>query len=446
MWVSQPHCQRSMEVPKKYCIFPSVFENCMGVSSSSGTSGGNADCSYSLYALNRKQWMNTLDTMKVKKGHRKGRCHDVVERGGVRACKELLAYPHQLTAHVRRMPQIRGFQISLKANPELHGKVVLTQVAVRTTKSNELVRGVSDDLARVIAAFSTLTYQPVVFLHFALCRGTVFGREYLTGTCSCFGFRSCFAVNPYDARGTTKAIYQGSVTSFLIRYLRACTEHALFSIDPSLVLPLDLILLILKYRHPTTRFTFVDLEGYLWVRDMSKSAMIEMITNGKGPMVQLPEATMRMLERMAGDPKNEIWTLSRETCREGSSVGIVAEKGCFVNTGEIDNMSSGQSDGTRWINMVVNSDKDHVQSEFLPRAVEYISRLTAVATIRLQPSRNTVRGFRLAYKIAHTPPLPDLTDSANGDPNRFEQLSDDKPQQISCVAEQTLFTALSARV
>ncbi|KAI5987712.1 hypothetical protein EDD15DRAFT_2372096 [Pisolithus albus] len=121
---------------------------------------------------------------------------------------ELLAYPHQLTAHVRRMLQIRGFQISLKANPELHGKVVLTQVAVQTTKSNELVRGVSDDLARVIAAFSTLTYQPVVFLHVEeVTLANTERGEY------CFGFRSCFAVNPYDARGTTKAIYQALTMS-----------------------------------------------------------------------------------------------------------------------------------------------------------------------------------------------------------------------------------------
>ncbi|KAI6036747.1 hypothetical protein BKA83DRAFT_4485761 [Pisolithus microcarpus] len=77
----------------------------------------------------------------------------------------LLAYPQELMAHMGRVPQIRDFQTSLKANPKLHGEVVLIRVALQTTESNELVRGVSDVVARVSTAFSMLTYQPVVFLH-----------------------------------------------------------------------------------------------------------------------------------------------------------------------------------------------------------------------------------------------------------------------------------------
>ncbi|KAI6025912.1 hypothetical protein F5J12DRAFT_925738 [Pisolithus orientalis] len=44
-----------------------------------------------------------------------------------------------------------------------------------------------------------------------------------------------------------------------------------------------------------------------------------------------------------------------------------------------------------------------------------------------------MRGVRLAYKIAHTPPLSDLTDSANDDPeldHHFGRLSDSELQQI----------------
>ena len=43
--------------------------------------------------------------------------------------------------------------------------MVLIQVALQTTESNELAGCVSDTVARVNAAFSTLTYQPIVFLH-----------------------------------------------------------------------------------------------------------------------------------------------------------------------------------------------------------------------------------------------------------------------------------------
>ncbi|KAI6123544.1 hypothetical protein EDD16DRAFT_1701633 [Pisolithus croceorrhizus] len=53
-----------------------------------------------------------------------------------------------------------------------------------------------------------------------------------------------------------------------------------------------------------------------------------------------------------------------------------------------------------------------------------------------------VRGVRLGYKIAHTPPLSDLTDSANDDPNldhRFGRLSDDELRQIVRSRAETLY-------
>ncbi|KAI6022070.1 glycosyltransferase family 20-domain-containing protein [Pisolithus marmoratus] len=323
--------------------------------------------------------------------------------------------------------KLEAFEHFLKANPEFQGKVVLIQVALQTTESNELAGGVSDVVARINAAFSTLTYQPVVFLHVqevtfsqylalltvadafmvtSLREGMALRtHEYVecqeernralilsefTGTYSYSGFRSCFAVNPYDTRGTAKAIYQALTmsdeeaasrwqdlhnhvvtqiaqaftTSFLTRCLRAHNEHASLSTDPSLVPSLDLPSLIPKYRHSTSRLIFVDLEGCLWVRDMSKSAMMEMFKSGKGPMVELPEATIRVLESMADDPKNEIWVLSGLPVKEAlerlpervPKVGIVAENGCFVKAREISNKSGGQSNGARWINMVANLD------------------------------------------------------------------------------------------
>ncbi|KAI6016530.1 hypothetical protein EDC04DRAFT_3093652 [Pisolithus marmoratus] len=120
----------------------------------------------------------------------------------------------------------------------------------------------------------------------------------------------------------------------------------------------------LSIRHSTSRLIFVDLEGCLWVRDMSKSAMMEMFTSGKGPMVELPEATMQVLESMADDPKNEIWVLSglpvkgalERLAGRDPRAGIVAENGCFVKTRGISNKSSGQSNGARWVNMVANLD------------------------------------------------------------------------------------------
>ncbi|KAI6116992.1 hypothetical protein EDD16DRAFT_1893426 [Pisolithus croceorrhizus] len=53
-----------------------------------------------------------------------------------------------------------------------------------------------------------------------------------------------------------------------------------------------------------------------------------------------------------------------------------------------------------------------------------------------------VRGVRLVYKIAHTPPLSDLTDSANDDLNldhHFGRLSDDELQQIVRSRVETIY-------
>ncbi|KAI6022053.1 glycosyltransferase family 20-domain-containing protein [Pisolithus marmoratus] len=294
-----------------------------------------------------------------------------------------------------------GFRFS-SASPQL-AYVVLIQITLQTTESNELAGGVSDVVARINAAFSTVTYQPVVFLHVQgssdrcrciygdeLERGALILSEF-TGTYNYSGFRSCFAVNPYVRMGKPKLSIRsvsytlsaerfpdltylvslrpaGSnnafTTSFRTRCLRAHNEHASLSTDPSLVPSLDHPRLIPEYRHSASRLIFVDLEGCLWVRDMSKSAMMEMCKSGKGPMVELPEATMPVLESMADDPKNEIWVLSglpvkgalERLALRVPTAGIVAENGCFVKTREISNKSSGQSNGARWINMVANLD------------------------------------------------------------------------------------------
>ena len=44
-------------------------------------------------------------------------------------------------------------------------QVVLIQVALQTTDTNELAGGVADVVSHINSRFSTLTYQPVVFLH-----------------------------------------------------------------------------------------------------------------------------------------------------------------------------------------------------------------------------------------------------------------------------------------
>jgi trehalose-6-phosphate synthase len=49
--------------------------------------------------------------------------------------------------------------------PAWRGKVVLIQVALATTETNEAQENISDLVTRINSRFSSLTYQPVVLLH-----------------------------------------------------------------------------------------------------------------------------------------------------------------------------------------------------------------------------------------------------------------------------------------
>ncbi|KAF9522515.1 alpha,alpha-trehalose-phosphate synthase [Crepidotus variabilis] len=200
---------------------------------------------------------------------------------------EIQGVKHKLTA----------FESFLVKYPEFQGKIVLIQVALQTTESNEIAAGgVTDIVSRINSKFSTLTYQPVVFLHtqdltfsqylalltvadafivtslregmalrtheFVECQEGSYRPLILsefTGSYSFSGFRSCIAVNPWDTRSTANAIHQALtmsdeearsrwedlhnhvttqtaqafVTTFLNRCVRANTEHTSSLEDPS---------------------------------------------------------------------------------------------------------------------------------------------------------------------------------------------------------------------
>ena len=136
------------------------------------------------------------------------------------------------------------FETFLINYPDWQGKVLLIQVALQTTESNELAAGGVVDLVSCInSRFSTLTYQPVVFLHLqdltfnqylalltvadaffvtSLREGMALrthecvecqeGRYrplvLITGSYSYSGFRSCVPINPQNTKGTADAIHQ----------------------------------------------------------------------------------------------------------------------------------------------------------------------------------------------------------------------------------------------
>ncbi|KAF8809892.1 alpha,alpha-trehalose-phosphate synthase [Phlegmacium glaucopus] len=310
--------------------------------------------------------------------------------------------------------KLLAFEAFLIKYPAWQGKIVLIQVALQTTESNELAAGgVADVVSRINSRFSTLTYQPVVFLHVqdltfnqylalltvadafivtSLREGMALRtHEYVecqegryrplvlsefTGSYSYSGFRSCIAINPWDTRGTADAIYQALtmsdeearsrwedlhnhvitqtaqafVTTFLNRCVRAHTEH--MQDDSISVPPLEVSRVSPRYKHSRKRLVLVDFEGTLWSRDLSRAGLVGM---AQGEYV-FPEEAVNALGKLAEDARNEVWLLS------GLRVDGVLEKvrekvpkvGIVAENGCFIKTRAVGSYNGEWINMVSN--------------------------------------------------------------------------------------------
>ncbi|KAL0567563.1 Trehalose-6-P synthase/phosphatase complex subunit [Marasmius crinis-equi] len=158
-----------------------------------------------------------------------------------------------------KMDEVQGVRQKIQAferfleeyasrDPELKEKVVLIQIAIPASSSQvdeDIGSQILTTVSHINSRFSTLTYQPIVFLHtqdvsfsqylallrvadaflvtslregmalrtheFVVCQegkekeGSLVLSEF-TGSYSYSGFRSCIAVNPWDIRGTAHAI------------------------------------------------------------------------------------------------------------------------------------------------------------------------------------------------------------------------------------------------
>ncbi|KAH9856277.1 glycosyltransferase family 20-domain-containing protein [Lenzites betulinus] len=311
--------------------------------------------------------------------------------------------------------KLLAFEAFLEKYPENQGKVVLIQVALQTTEENESQGGVSDVVSHLNSKFSTLTYQPVVFLHtqdltfhqylalltvadafmitslregmalraheFVECqekRHRPLILSEFTGSYSFSGFRSCIPINPWDKRGTAKAIHQALtmsddeatsrwedlhghvvtqtaqafVTSFLVRCLRSNLEH--MQSDTISVAALDVARVLPRYRHSQKRLFLIDFEGTLWERDIRTIARNAGV--GGSPSFEPPKEAIDVLNKLADDPRNEVWLLSglpvkgslEIVAEKAPNVGIVAENGCFIKP------RPDRGGKSAWISMVAN--------------------------------------------------------------------------------------------
>ncbi|KAF8636145.1 hypothetical protein AX17_003758 [Amanita inopinata Kibby_2008] len=312
--------------------------------------------------------------------------------------------------------KILAFEMFLDKHPEFQGKVVLIQVALQTTETNESHGGVADIVSRINSRYSTLTYQPIIFLHTqditfsqylallivadafivtSLREGMALRtHEYVecqegshhplvlsefTGSYSYSGFRSCIAINPWDKRGTANAIHQALtmsreqmkarweelhshvitqtaqtfVTSFLTRCVRAHTEHLLH--DLSDVPVFDVSLLLSRWKHSTRRMVLVDFEGTAWKRDLTREGLAK-VMRGEA---EFPKVALDILRSLTENKQNEVWLLSGLQIK--GVLDRVAEEvpklGIVAENGcYIKPRPNGRTHNGEWINMVPNLD------------------------------------------------------------------------------------------
>lgn len=93
---------------------------------------------------------------------------------------------------------------------------------------------------------------------------------------------------------------QAFTTSFLVRCLRANIEH--MQNDANAVADLDVSRILPRYKHSQMRLLLIDFEGTLWQRDPSALAL-------RGEF-DPPQAAIDTLNKLAEDPRNEVWLLS----------------------------------------------------------------------------------------------------------------------------------------
>lgn len=284
--------------------------------------------------------------------------------------------------------KLLAFEVFLNEHPEWVGKVVLIQVALATNEDNEEAGEANDVVSRINSRYSSLTYQPVVFLHVqditfsqylalltvadgfmanSLREGmNLTTHEYIicqeekqsplilsefTGTYS--ALRACIGINPWNTQQVAHAIHKALtmseeeqrarwadlhrtvvtqtalqwITSLLSRLERAHVEQQ--RRDNAFIPKLEVGQIVSEWRASKTRLVIFDLEGSL----LPESVMFLR----SAEELHIPDKVLQSLRELTEDPQNEIYVLSSlssdyldKIAEKLPQLGIVAEDGCAV--------------------------------------------------------------------------------------------------------------------
>ena len=287
-------------------------------------------------------------------------------------------------------PKLLAYELLLKTYPEFRENVVFIQIATSTDDRSELNNAVSSIVTRILATYSTLSHQPLVYLKkdldyaqylallsaadalmisslregmnltshdFILCQdgkysskkhGSLILSEFTGSSCMFKG--NDLSVNPWDHRRSAEAIRQAllmpapekeqrwsaikdvvlnhDAEHWLKTFLEALdTAHEQQSRQHTLSIPrLSINDLACKYKKSERRLFMLDYEGTLAAYGTPLSV----------PFIS-PQRTIEALTNLMDAPGNIVYVMSGRTPEEMDSLlklapglGMVAENGCFI--------------------------------------------------------------------------------------------------------------------
>ncbi|KAF9909727.1 hypothetical protein BX616_011074 [Lobosporangium transversale] len=280
-----------------------------------------------------------------------------------------------------------AFERFLNLHPEWLGKIVLIQVALSTSEQNEVQGQVSDVVTRINSKFSSLSYQPIVFLRQDITFSQYLGlltaadlclitslrdgmnltsHEYVVcqeeqknplvlsefaGTYGSLG--ACLRVNPWNYTEVAEAIYEGLTMKEEEKVIRwnelskhVCTNTAQFWASDfvselvkvhgdvqrrySIHIPLlSMDVVLPEFRAAKRRLLLLDYDGTLLPYERASSV------RAKGKTSH--EDMFKIIQQLTNDPKNIVYIMSgrvQESLDEAfgaiDNIGLCAEGGCFL--------------------------------------------------------------------------------------------------------------------
>ncbi|KAF9170844.1 hypothetical protein BGX21_008730 [Mortierella sp. AD011] len=296
-----------------------------------------------------------------------------------------------------------AFERFLDLYPEWQGKIVLIQVALSTTEQNEFQGQVSDVVTRINSRFSSLSYQPIVFLHQDITFSQYLGlltvadlclitslrdgmnltsHEYIVcqeqqknplvlsefaGTYGSLG--ACLRVNPWNYAEVAEAIHEGLTMKNDEKAIRwnelrkhVCTNSAQFWASDfvselvkvhgdlqrrySIHIPLfNMGVVLPEFQAAKRRLLLLDYDGTL--------VPFERTTSVRSRSQASSEDMMRIVKQLADDPRNVVYIMGGRTreCLDKTfghleNIGLCAEGGCFLKFPGKSNWESQLQEGT----------------------------------------------------------------------------------------------------